>query len=320
MFAKKPLSPHIGLEISGVDLARPLSAADEDAVRAAWIEAGILLFRGGGTSNEAHLQLSRLFGELEPAATRKMNLDDNPYLMALIHKPGRVADNNVAYEIGGEPRLGYIPWHWDQSFMPTIVRGAVLRMVEPSARAGQTGFIDAIEAYARLPEALKARIDKLEVVYQFSTVKDHVWNRRYGVAEGTRVTEDAPDTEAIKAYCRFPPTVHPLVITQKETGRKVLKYSPLHSRYVLGMDRAESDALLNELAAHLTDERFAYFHTWQANDMIAWDNWRVVHTACGILPGDSRYGLRTTIMGDYDLGRYLDPKLDKRQGVVSYVD
>jgi taurine dioxygenase len=46
----------------------------------------------------------------------------------------------------------------------------------------------------------------------------------------------------------------------------------MHARYILGMDRSESDALLFQLAEHLVDERFAYFHDWQENDMLAWDN------------------------------------------------
>jgi taurine dioxygenase len=47
---------------------------------------------------------------------------------------------------------------------------------------------------------------------------------------------------------KFDPVVHPLVITLLETGRKVLKLSPMHARYILGMDRSESDALLSQLA------------------------------------------------------------------------
>jgi taurine dioxygenase len=101
--------------------------------------------------------------------------------------------------------------------------------------------------------------------------------------------------------------VHPLVITQRETGRKVLKLSPMHAQRILGMEAVESDALLQELAEHLTDARYAYFHTWQADDAIVWDNWRVIHSATGVPFDVERLAQRTTIVGDYKLGRYLDP-------------
>ncbi|MEJ0045241.1 MAG: TauD/TfdA family dioxygenase [Rhodospirillales bacterium] len=59
----------------------------------------------------------------------------------------------------------------------------------------------------------------------------------------------------------------------------------MHARYVLGMGRDESDALLEEIAEHLVDPRYAYFHAWGRDDMIVWDNWRVIHSANGVPSG-----------------------------------
>ena len=118
----------------------------------------------------------------------------------------------------------------------------------------------------------------------------------------------------------FPPVVHPLVITQMESGRKVLKLSPMHARYILGMDRAESDALLDELADHLVEPAYAYFHAWGKDDMIVWDNWRIIHSANGVPLDSKRRAVRTTIMGDYKVGRYLDPALDRDRRVKRIVD
>ena len=112
----------------------------------------------------------------------------------------------------------------------------------------------------------------------------------------------------------------PMGITQRETGRKVLKLSPMHSQYVLGMDKAESDELLTELAAHLTDPGYAYYHRWQKNDMVVWDNWRVIHTAKGVPLDCGRVARRTTIAGDYKVGRYLDPALNRDREVKRLVD
>lgn len=312
----RALTPGFGAEIQGVDLSRPLDDATASAIRDIWIEAGLLLFRGGDHDDEAQMRLSRLFGEMEPAATADMNDPNNRYMMTLAYDPADKKPRfQTDYHFGGHDRAGYIPWHWDQSFMPTIVRGAVLRMEQPANQLGQTGFIDAIEAYERLPPEMKARIDGMEVVYHF--VSDFM-QCRYGVPTDLRPLPR--QTPSSGTTYDFPPVVHPMVITQHETGRKALKISPLQAQYILGMDRAESDALLAELATHLTDERYAYFHQYEKNDMVVWDNWRLIHHAQGVPLDVPRNARRTTIVGDYAVGRYLDPALDRDRKVKRIVD
>lgn len=301
----RPLSP-FGGEVVGFDLEREIDEASAAALRAAWVEHGILLFRGAATTVDAHMRLSRVFGELRPSATAKMNLADNPYLMGLRIKPGdKSSDTYAAYEVDGQVRTGWLGWHWDQSFTAEIVRGGVLRMLEPPRLDGRTGFIDAIAAWARCPKSLQERMEGLEVVYHFA---GRMETNRFGFPKDLRVAECSPKREAAAAkYLEdFPPVVHPLVITQPETGRKILKFSPMHAQYVLGMDAAESDALLAEVAHYLVDERHAYYHTWQADDVIVWDNWRVIHSATGVPLDVARHAQRTTLVGDYKMGRYLD--------------
>jgi taurine dioxygenase len=314
-FRTRPLSPYVGLEILGVDLDRDLDPETIENIRAAWIDAGVLLFRGCGHSTEAQMRLSRCFGELQPSANKELNLDSNPYLLNLAYDPNSErAWTATLYEVGGQVRAGWLGWHWDQSFVPRIVRGAVLRMIQVPAAGGETGFMDAIGAYDRLPESLKKRIEDLEIVYEFVRI-DETERNRFGFPKDLRAIRKA-DVSALKSKegitgNEFPPVVHPLVITQRETGRKVLKLSPMHSQYILGMEPAESDALLHELADHLVDPRYAYFHTWQKDDMIVWDNWRGIHCANGVPPECARHVQRTTIIGDYEFGRYLDPAHEK---------
>jgi taurine dioxygenase len=296
---RTPLSEHIGVELYGVDLDQPLTGSVRQALHDAWIESGLVLLRGALHSNEAQLRLSEVFGEMEPSATSFLNSVENPYLMELRQTPNNPKSRR--YIIDGEKRVGYIGWHWDQAFMPTIVRGAVLRMVEPATAGGSTGFIDGIAAYNRLSEETKATIDGLEVVYEFNPAME----------QNPGFPRDVVSLNGAAGKRNFPPVVHPLVITQPETGRKVLKLSPTHVRHILGMDKPESDALIVELADVLTEDRYAYYHEWATDDVIIWDNWRVIHCASGVPEGVSRLGIRTTIAGDYDVGRYLDPTLDK---------
>ena len=297
---RKPLAEHVGLELGGIDLDKPLTDSVKQDLRDAWVESGLLLLRGALHSPEAHMRLSEVFGEMEPSATSFLNSKTNPFLMELRQTPNNPRSRR--YLLDGDLRVGYIGWHWDQAFMPTIVRGAVLRMVEPASAGGLTGFIDAIAAYDRLSEEMKARIEGLEVVYEF----DPAMERNPGFPRDV-----VSLNEASSGARNFPPVVHPLVITQPETGRKVLKLSPTHVRHVIGMEKSESDALIAELADVLTEDKYAYYHQWGADDVIIWDNWRVIHCVSGVPEGVSRLGIRTTISGDYNVGRYLDPTLDK---------
>lgn len=311
-----PLSPDLGLELRGADLARPLDAQTKREILDAWIDAGVVLLRGGARSPEEHMRLSEVFGDLEPAATKQLNDPNNPYLMTLAHRPGQ-SGYQQNYVVDGVERAGWLGWHWDQSFMPTIVRGACLRMTQPAREMGETGFIDAVAAYARLSDDLKRRIANLEVVYEFNP---DFASGQFGFPKDIRAVGGESQVARGEKVYDFPPSVHPLVITQRETGRKVLKLSPMHARYVLGMDRADSDALLTELADHLTDRRFAYYHRWSKDDVIVWDNWRVIHSASGVHPDDTRVAQRTTIVGDYQVGRYLDPTLDRNRVSTRIVD
>lgn len=315
----RPLSP-FGAEVIGLDTEDERALTDDvkKQLLDAWIEHGILLFRNGLHSEEAHMRLSRVFGEPEPSAVKRINDESNPYLMTLRQSGDSGKSPTYAlFEYNGQPRAGWLGWHWDQSFMPEIVRGALLRMIEPARSDGRTGFIDAAAAYERLPEETKRRIEGLEVVYHFTGAQE---KNRFGFPKTLRVLEAHPERDAMQEKLRedFPPVVHPLVITQRETGRKILKLSPMHCQYILGMEKSESEALLSELAEHLVDPRFAYFHTWQADDSLVWDNWRVIHSVTGVPPGISRFAQRTTIMGDYKLGRYLDPA--QQRGTARFVD
>jgi taurine dioxygenase len=313
----RPLAP-IGAEVIGIDLEKPLNQATVASIRELWIENGILLFRGAGKSPEAHIRLSECFGELQPAATVVNRSKENPLLMEVTHDPAsEPLKTYTIYELFGQERSGFISWHWDQAFTAEIVRGAVLRMITPAAEDGRTGFIDGLAAYARLPAELARKIENLEVVYHFTAKQEENWLCK---PDSLKVLSRLPGSdEAFAKYKRdFPPVVHPLVITQRETGRKVLKLCPMHCQYVLGMNLAEGEALLRELTRYLLDERFAYYHTWQANDMMVWDNWRIIHSVTGVPPQVFRRAQRTTIVGDYKLGRYLSAQ--EKEPVAAFDD
>ena len=95
-----------------------------------------------------------------------------------------------------------------------------------------------------------------------------------------------------------------MVYTQPSTGRRVANVSPWFAEGIEGMDTPEGDALLREVIGHITSTGRAYFHQWRPGEMVLWDNWRMLHCATGTPVGMRRLLSRTTIAGDYGLGRW----------------
>jgi taurine dioxygenase len=189
-----------------------------------------------------------------------------------------------------------------------INRGGILRPVRLPGRLGQTGFIDKIAAYASLPDRLKQRIDGLEIVYKYDLDPAR---QRFGRTADVTVERFTPGVLSIQNRLDdFPRVVHPLVYVQRETGRKVLNLSPWFAVGIAGMMDAAGDALLEEVARHIVDDADVYLHDWASDDMVLWDNWRVLHSATGSPADQERWMLRTTIEGDYGLGRPEDRAID----------
>lgn len=264
-----------------------------------WIDKGVIVFRGL-KDLDTQIHLSEIYGkpEIHPLLVGI----ERPREHFVIAEIDYVEEDGDLYEIGGELRGGYLPWHFDLAYMDRINRGGILRAAVLPQRGGETGFIDRISAYDALPPGLQRRIAGLRVIHRF-------------IADATKARfGDRPDkclnlSRNIALALEHPsvqqPVTHPMVYTQKETGRTVLNVSPWHAVAIEGMENEEGDALLGEVIDHMIRPELAYFHRWQQDDMVLWDNWRMLHCACGVPPGEQRKMRRTTIAGDYALGRRL---------------
>jgi taurine dioxygenase len=293
-FQLKALEASIGREVTGLDISQDIDAATSAALHAAWLEHGFLLFRGIGTSPEAQLRLSRCFGELEPHSIPVFRHPDYPELILLTNEGG---PTGPVYDFDGEQIHGRIPWHADGAYLPTPNSGALLRMVRKTQKGGQTGWLDLALAYDELDAATKEEIKSLEAVYLFRTGLEEM---RFNNPGGTRIT---PRKEN---YPHFPPVLNPLVWVHPETGRTVLNVSTLNIDHIHNMPRAEGDALIERLIAHILQPRFQYIHDWDNNDMVVWDNRRTLHAALGHPVDQIRVIHRTTIKGTVPMGRVME--------------
>ena len=297
-----PLAPDLPFGASVSGLTR--DALKDESVRKAlhdlWIDKGVVLFRGGEQSRDMQLDLSRIFGPLEKHVFSETHADGEDELTKIKFYP----EDGSYYDIDGDLRGSFLPWHSDLIYTHRINHGGILRPVQLPEAAGRTGFIDQIAAYERLPHPLRERIEGLHVVYE---VEIDMSLCRFANRDKTvrlvRMAKSGLGIETRKFT--YPRVIHPMVYAQAETGRKVLNVSPTFALGIYEMGGFDGDLLLREVIAICTDPAYAHMHEWRMGDMILWDNWRVLHSFSGVPPDATRVMERTTIAGDYALGRPL---------------
>lgn len=300
-YTVEPLS----LELNFGKIIRGLTSSDieqesvREALRRHWVEDGLVLFRDGEVNEEFQLALSQVFGPLETHPVTEILTEGKPDLITLVSEPGDATILEIDGEIGG----GFLGWHTDLVYVDQINHGGVLRALKNASRGGITGFIDQIDCYERLADDLKQRVEGLDIVYQLGPFTKFPYMTRSSL----RIVQQAESAQGAlnRADSEFPPVAHPLVFTQPETGRKVLNFSPFFALHIDGMDKTESDALMRRISDHVLDSP-AYHHTWALDEMILWDNWRMLHCVSQIPIDETRIMQRTTIAGDYALGRKLE--------------
>jgi taurine dioxygenase len=265
-----------------------------------WIDKGVIVFRGM-EGIDTQLRLSEIFGEpVEHSLLRGVDVP-REHKLIIDFQYDEAAGEGEVYEVDGEIRGGWLPWHSDLVYVAEINRGGILRPVALPERGGETGYIDQIAAYDALPEQLKQRIGGLNVLYKFYVNSAET---KFGLRPDRMVRMSDKAMAAIGHSAVRARSIHPMVYAQKETGRKVLNVSPWFADAIEGMGSAEGDALLAEVIDYAIRPEQAYFHEWRPDDMVLWDNWRMLHCARGTPAGMRRHMSRTTIAGDYGLGRY----------------
>jgi taurine dioxygenase len=268
-----PLSPVVGARIDGIDWRRPIDAATAGAVVDAFNRHCVLCFPGQKISAEDQQRFAAVFGKAD-AGFRKPPSEDfegarqrGVMLVTNIRKDGKA--------IGFLPD-GEMQFHSDGAHRDIPYRATTLFAIKIPSRGGETLFANLQAAYDALPEATKACIAglKTRVVY------------RYDATSRDGTDEDDPN---------MPSAEHALVKIHPGSGRKSLYLSRLMTRNVVGMARAESDALLDELFAHAEKPDFVYAHRWTPGDLLIWDNRAVNHARADFPAEEVRLLRRYTV-------------------------
>lgn len=264
-----------------------------------WTEAGMLLFEGSDVTPEFQVALSEVFGELMVHPVGEVVDSVHSQLMTL----NAQWEKTGLYNVNGVDVVGYTPWHLDLIWSDKINRGGILTAKEITSWGGQTGFIDRAQAFDKLSPDLRERLTELEIVYRLST---NMATSRFGIEDDVRTVRVGEYEEAITQRLDrdYPLVVHPASFVHPDSRRPVLNVSPLGAQYIVGLDDEESERILGVITDCLLASP-KYYHSWKPNQMILWDNWRMLHSVTGAPPNERRVMQRTTIQGDYGLGRRL---------------
>ena len=254
-----PIGEQFVANIDNVDV-RGLSAAEFSKLYQAWLKFGVLRLRNQPLNEDELQTFSAQFGPLEEmplglmpeAARRKLK---NRYVTQL----SNIIENGKP--IGG---LGNseATWHSDMTYIEVPPPASVLLGVEIPATGGDTYFADQNAAFAAMPAQLRERVQSL-------TIKHN--------AAHTSVGSLRPGYESFDDPREAPGAVHPIVMTHEETGKQTLYLGRREWAYVPGLSLADSEALLDELWSYAALEDHVWRQDWQPDDLIIWDNRRVLH-------------------------------------------
>jgi taurine dioxygenase len=261
------VTPVLGAEIEGVDLG----AVDDDDLRMihdALIKHGVVFFRDQDISMESQVALGAWFGELV-VHPNDPGLEGHPEVM-IIH-----ADES-SKRVAGET------WHSDVSCDPEPPMGSILRIHTLPETGGDTLFASMYAAYEALSPVMQTFLQGLTAVHDGAPYYRSV-NARIGRDDGSR---------------NYPRAEHPVIRTHPESGREGLFVNEMFTTEIVGLKKAESDALLRFLFEHIRRPEFQLRFRWGRNSIAFWDNRCVQHQAIWDYWPQTRSGYRVTIKGD----------------------
>ena len=290
--AVSPLGATLAADVDAGDL-RTMSDATFSELEAAWLEYKVIRVRGQSFENADLVAFVRRFGEFQPntvAATpdprMRLPSEEAPRI-AIARDPeapqvsfiSNLVENDKALGMLGD---GELVWHTDQSSFEVTPSATILYAVEAPSGQGFTEFLDMVAVHDTLPEALRRRVDTLQLKHD--DTYDSAGHRRPGYSVVTDVRTS-------------PGAIHPLVYTHPVTGRNALFLGRRPHAYVIGLSVPESEALLDALWAHTVQERFVWRQDWLPGDVLVWDNRSVMHHRKPFDPKARRLMRRVCIKG-----------------------
>jgi len=271
------ISDHIGAEVTGIDLSRPIDEATRKRLEAALVEHVALVIRDQVFTPAEFLAAAGLFGEVMPDQNQRYVLPGMPLVSSL--------SNRYKNSEGKQAKVATdAKWHSDHTNQEMPPKYTTLFPVELPDRGGGTSLCNARAAYEALPADLKKKIDGMKTVNQLV---------------GSAAKLSNPDVIRAQVENNVKQVTHPLVRTHPVNGTKAVWFHPSKLDHIVGMTPEESQEFIAELMTHLTKPEFVYVHEWKLGDMLIWDNRSALHKAgFDYDPNQHRMLYRILVRGD----------------------
>ncbi len=273
-----PLAGALGAEIGGVDLTN-LDDATFEEVHRAWLDHHVIYFRDQDMTPDDHLAFARRWGEIHIHPFNKP-MDGYPEILQLLKTETAERNNGNL-------------WHSDQMYTAEPAKATILIAREMPPFGGDTMFTNQYLAYESLSDGMKVMLSRLKGVNDGNSRKNFRGKTRAELQAAGQATtpqkEPDPDVQTV--------SVHPLVRTHPETGRKSL-YVGAHTVQIDGMTEEESAPLLTYLMAHSSRPEFTCRVRWRVGTLTMWDNRCCQHYALNDYQGVRRCVHKITVKGD----------------------
>jgi taurine dioxygenase len=251
----RKISPHIGCEVTGVDL-RHVDAETSRRLNQAMLENTCMVIRDQHLTPEEFEKVARIFGELMDQDHPKFSFPGLPQIQ-------RYSNHNL--DAGGSYIRSANRWHSDGSYRERPPAYTMLYAVEIPDGGGNTDVTNMRAAFRALPEDLRKKLEGMKTV-----------NVRAG--SKVKVPVNADNVRIMQQGGQVP-NIHPLVRAIDGTGEKSLWFDAARVENIVGMDPEESQDLLLDLLDKAVRPEFTYSHTWRLHDIFMWDNRSTFHRA-----------------------------------------
>jgi taurine dioxygenase len=272
-----PVAGALGAEISNVDLSQPLTDDLFGEIYTAFVRYQVIFFRDQDLTPDQYLAFAKRWGDIHLHPFMK-GLDDHPEILELIKT------ETDTYAFGNT-------WHSDQMFAPKPAKITMLYALETPPAGGDTIYASLYHAYDALSDGMKEMVGRLNGHNCGDKRKGQDGRsraERYKGASGMKM-KDPGDVQT--------DSVHPLVRTHVDTGRKAL-YMGVHTKSLDGFTEAESRVLLDQLQDHIKRPEFTCRFRWAPGSLALWDNRCCQHYAVNDYAGQRRRMHRITIKGE----------------------
>jgi taurine dioxygenase len=272
----------LGAELSGIDLAQPLSPGIEGELRRALTEHLVLFLRDQDLTLERLVDITRIFGPVFRVPYVK-HMDVHPDIIAVLKE----ADERNISTFGNG-------WHSDFSFLDAPPMGSVLYGKEIPPHGGDTIWANMYDAYEGLSAGMKRLLDPLRAIQS---------GKPYGAASPPKnlrasrsIVMERNNPEADREIA------HPAVVVHPASGRKALFLNAIYTSRFEDMTEAESRPLLDYLYQHCTRPEWTCRFQWRQGSLAIWDNRCTIHYAVNDYDGFRRLMYRTTVAGERPMG------------------